>query len=167
VARYLPCYDRSAFWLFAALAIAVLASGCGESGETTAATPITKAVFIKRADLICREADETQPVEFKAYWAKHGKALKEMDRVPYEETTVRMLTLPSVKKQLRALESLKAPNGEKGQVRTIIAGWEAAVRKGEKNPYSVSLWYEPAKDPFTKINKTAVRYGFNDCRDLR
>jgi hypothetical protein len=147
--------------------VAFLVVGCGGSDDSTAASPVTKAQFIKRADRICIKADNVQPRELNAYRGKYKKQLKKLGPVEYEETVVRDLTLPSVKTEIKELKSLKAPDGEEKQVNGIIAGYKAAVRKGERNPYAVARWDRPAKDPFTGINKIVVRYGIIGCTDLR
>jgi hypothetical protein len=149
------------------LAMLAFAAGCGGADDSTASAPVTKAAFIKRADLICSTADVMQPEEADAFAAKHGKETEKMTPVASEEVLVRGVTLPSVKGEIKEIESLEAPDGEEKEVNAIIAGWRLAVRRGEKAPYSVTLWNKPAKDPFTKINKIAVRYGFSDCEDLR
>lgn len=152
-------------------AIAVVSAmfivGCGGAGDSASTPPVTKAEFIKRADLICRRADVMQHRTLDALIAKDGKELNKLTPVVHEEKVVRVITLPSVRREIREIEALESPDGEGKKVNAIIAGFNLAVRKGEKNPYSVAAWWQPAKDPFTQINKVAVRYGFNDCRDLR
>lgn len=151
------------------LVIALFICGCGGNDDRASARdePVTKAEFIGQADLICRKADALQPRALDTYRSKYEKDLEGMAPVRYEETVVRDLTLPSVEKEIRELESLKVPDGEERRAHAIIAGWKAALGRGEKNPYSVARWDRPSKDPFTGINRIAIHYGFNDCRDLR
>ncbi len=166
--RYPSSRIKQALPLAAVALASVLVVGCGGSADSAAPPPVTKAAFVKKADLICRKADAMQHDELDAYQAKHRKALARLSLVPHEEAIVKALTLPSVKGELAEIESLALPDGEKRKVEAILAGWNEAIRKGERNPYSVAAWWAPAKkEPFHRINEIAVRYGFNDCGDLR
>lgn len=149
------------------LVAALLVAGCGGSSDSTASSPVTKAEFIRKADLICGRADLEQPHEFEAFTAKYERELERMLPVRYDVTLTRDLTLPSVKKQIKEIESLRVPEGEAKKVGAIIAGFKAAVKRGEQNPYFVQRWDLPARDPFARANRIAARYGFYDCEELR
>jgi hypothetical protein len=143
----------------------LLVAGCGES--SMGALSVTKEEFIRQADLVCNKGDALQPDELEAFVTKHEKVLERLAPVPYEATVAEDHILPSVKRQIRELEALEPPDSERKKFDAIVAGWNAAVRRGEKDPYSVANFWVPAQDPFTGINRTAARYGFNDCAELR
>lgn len=154
-----------------ALALALAASACGGGGDSATATTaaVTKAEFIKRADLICRKADAMQPREQDAFWAREGKRVRQLNPRQQQVEVLVAVTLPSVAGEIRQLESLQRPQDkiEKEEVDAILTGWKTTLRQAERKPYPASRWDLPAVDTFTPINKMAVRYGFNDCRDLR
>jgi hypothetical protein len=148
---------------FSTAALLVVGCGAGALGGLS----ITKEEFIKQADLICARADFTQPGEFHRFKASHKEELKGLGLIPYEETIARDHIIPSVKGQIRELEELEPPAGERRGFEALIAGWRRAVREGERDPYSIANFWVPAQDPLAKINKVATRYGFKVCNELR
>ena len=80
------------------LAFALLAAGCGDSPRSTS---MTKAEFIKRADLICRRADEIQGREREPYIARHKRELDKMTGVEVEEKLIKTLEFPTMRMQIR------------------------------------------------------------------
>jgi hypothetical protein len=127
---------------------------------------VSKEEFIRQADLICRAADEAQSRTVDAYEEKH-KDFNKSGRRTYYTTLMKVVTLPSVKSQIRKLESLQAPAAEATKVGAIIAGWKAAVKEAEKDVFAAARWWVPARNPFTEISKASLAYGFWDCQDLR
>jgi hypothetical protein len=145
--------------------LGLLATGCGNS-TAIGSLSVTKEEFIRQADLICGEADQTQPREYNAFAAKHKTRLEQLGKVGSEATISRDLKLPSARQQIRDIEALQVPPGEEKRIGAIIARWNAVVKKGEKNPYLFGLWWNK-RDPFTEIKRDVIRYGFWDCQDLR
>jgi hypothetical protein len=148
-----------------AVAVALLVGGCGES--SIGAVSMSKEEFVRHADFICAKADFDQPNEREAFMARYEDDLKGVAAVPYEETMAVDLIIPSVKRQIRELEALEPPASERKELETLLAGWNKAVREGEKDPYSIANFWVPAQDPLAKINKVATRYGFESCSELR
>lgn len=144
---------------------AALIVGCGAS--SMGAVSISKEEFIRQADLICLNADNSQGDEREAFVARHKESFETLAPVPYEVTMAEDHIIPSIKGQIRELEALEPPASERKEFVAIIAGWNAAVRKGEKDPYSIANFWVPAQDPLTKINGIATRYGLEACNELR
>lgn len=144
---------------------ALLLAGCSES--SVGALSVSKEGFVTQADFICNEADNQQPVEREAFEAKYEKDLENLALVPHEATMGKDLILPSVKGQIRKLEDLEIPESEREGFEAILARWKEAVRKGERDPYSIANFWVPAQDPLAPVNKLATRYGFEVCSELR
>ena len=150
--------------ILAVLVAALLLGGCGES--SLGAISLSKEGFLRQADLICRQADSEQPGEYEAFTARYEKQLKKLGPVRSEATISTDLKLPSARWQLRKIESLEVPRGEERRLGSIVAGWRALVRQGERNPYEFGIWWDN-RDPFKEMKKVALNYGFVDCEDLR
>lgn len=158
-----------------ALVAALIALGCGgsdgggtESSESQAkeqAGPLTKAVFIKRADAICRRADDVSYNKAKAYRDKHQKELNELSAVGEEEKMIRLFIFPAVEEELKAIVVLGAPQGEAKKVDKLIAAFEAGLKKARKNPYAIE-GLVPTQNPFHKAANAAYAYGFVDCAEI-
>lgn len=149
----------------AALAIVLLATGCGESaiGSFT----LTKEMFIREADQICFRADTVQPREFEQFTAENKEELDKLAPIPYEETMAVDYLIPSIKGEIRELEGIDVPVSERKEFAKFIARWKTAVREGERDPYSIANFWVPAQDPLAPVNKAATRYGFEGCNELR
>ncbi len=143
----------------------LLVAGCGES--SMGAVALSKEAFIRQADLICLSADYYQPEELEEWREENEEALSKLAAIPYEATVATDHILPSVKGQLAELEALEPPASERKEFEAILAGFNKAVREGEKDPYSIANFWVPAQDPLAKPNKVATRYGFESCNELR
>lgn len=154
-----------------ALATALLGLGCGGSDDTTGTAasadqaPLSKAEFIKKADAICAKADITHELEAREYRERHEKELNKLAPIPAEEKLIRLIMLPSIRKQIAEVKALGAPKGEEQKVGKIIAGLEEAARKAEKDPYAIE-GEVPTENPFRGVDIEARDYGFEECRNV-
>ena len=176
--------------LFACLAIAAVAAGCGggddstasggttSSGDTSSADTTsgeesggeesteasgsapTKAVFIKEADEICGDADEAMNEEI-------GEYAKEND-IPIEKEE------PSQEQQIEIYEEVVLPNvarqGEEIAALTPPAGDEATIEEltdalasGVEDAEADPKQLVEGGDPLADASKQAQAYGFKTC----
>jgi hypothetical protein len=177
-------YKRLAVALFAVLAIAVVAAGCGgggsssssgstgdttggstessESGSTTesssgGAAP-TKAVFIKEADAICSKADAKLSEEITEYAKENNIPLTEEE--PSEDDQAKILeavVFPNISVQAEELEALTPPEGEEDKVEEITSTLSDEVAEAEENPGDVS------EDTLEGATEKAQAYGLKTC----
>lgn len=151
--------SASALWLTA----------CGDDssdadGEAAVAEagPLTKAEFIKRADEICKKADDRQYFRAAGYREDHAKELSKLAPVPREEKMIRIFVLPAIETQIEEIEALGVPEGDEAKIERILTEMKKGVKVAEKDPYSVS--YEvPSAYPFRKLSELAGEYGFSEC----
>ncbi|HEX4306892.1 MAG TPA: hypothetical protein VHZ54_12715 [Solirubrobacterales bacterium] len=149
------------------LAVAVLSalSGCGSGGDPATASAagssagtasITKAVFIKRGNAICRRALEEQEATVAAAERQlgHGRAVSAVQRV----RLLIELAPRFFERKTEELASLPVPPHEEAQVRAIVVGYEDGVREIEARPVTVVRG-----TPFLKGRKAAGRYGLTEC----
>lgn len=164
--------------LIAALAASVLIAGCGGGGNSSASSSgantsasstategsLTRSEFIKRGDAICEKAHKRIFNRARAYRVAHANELNRLKPIPREERVIRVLVLPTVIKEAEGLESLGAPKGDEEQIKSLVAGIEAAVGKAKTNPYSISGEAGYGKNPFHDIDNRLREYGFEVCR---
>lgn len=123
--------------------------GCGGGSGS-----LSKAEFIKQADVICEKADEAQ-----------------LDAIPKvdvsgnpnsranEERVVMEGALPPVRKEAEEIAELSAPAGDEQEIAAIVKGIEDAVVKVEEDPIN------NLEGAFVAVNKRAARYGFKACSE--
>jgi hypothetical protein len=156
--------------IFAASMLAGCSGGDEDAGTSTAAatdsgSPRTKEEYVKRAEAICGKADDRVYDEAVAYRKDHAKELAKLEPVPREERIIRLIVLPSIKRQVSELQALGAPKGEEKKVKAIFAQIDSEVAQAEKEPYGLSL--EIGYDyPFDRYARLARAYGLNECRNL-
>ena len=160
--------------LFACLAIAAVAAGCGggddttsggdttgggESTEASGSVP-TKAVFIKEADKICGDADETLNEEIGEYAEDNDIPLEKKE--PTEEQQVEIyeaVVLPNVAQQGEEIAALTPPEGDEETVEGITDALAAGVEDAEADPQQLV----EGKNPLADASKQARAYGMKSC----
>jgi hypothetical protein len=151
-ARGVPPLGRVRGMLIAGmLTIGVSAAGCGSSSSTASTTtpPITKAVFVAKANAICGKAD---PVLSAA-----GAKLATQPPRAKVVALVRKTYVPSIQAQIAGIRALGVPAGAQGQVTRMLTLAQADLSKLESNPVLI------ATDVFGDFAKVAHPYGLTAC----
>jgi hypothetical protein len=131
----------------AALAIALIAAGCGGSGESA---PLKKPQFVTQANSICRNAE-----------AERDTALREAASSNPEVAALATETaLPPIQKMTEELGELGPPVGHEKEVGAIIGAFEKGIKSVEANPSDVAS----DVSAFTRANELAEEYGLTDCQ---
>jgi len=139
----------------------LVAVGCGDSDESTAAAAITKAQFIKQGDAICKRVDVIQEADFRDY--SKSKPTFGASKKGQEEL-IEKVGLPPVRKAIRELSELGSPEGSEKQGEAIISHMEAALATAENDPLSIQT--APNATPFAPVNEEAKKYGFKFCSEI-
>jgi hypothetical protein len=168
--------------LFAVLAIAVIAAGCGGGGDSTGSSSVadtgsstaedgsgssetgsggvapTKAAFIKEADKICVDSEEAMVKELTDYAEENGIATeKEPDDDQKVELTEKVV-LPNLSKQAEELEGLTPPEGDEATIEDLTGTLSGAVAEAEDDP-SIVL----DGKLLDAASKKAEAYGLESC----
>jgi hypothetical protein len=160
--------------LFACLAIAAVAAGCGggsgstSSGDTTGGGDSTeasgsapsKAVFIKEADEICAGADETLNEEIGEYAEENDIPIEKEE--PTQDQQVELyeaVVLPNVAQQGEDIAALTPPAGDEEAIEEITDGLAEGVEEAEADPKQLT----EGKNPLADASKKARAYGMKSC----
>jgi esterase/lipase len=143
------------------VALGVVVGGCGGGGDSS--STVTKAEFVKQADTLCAERQK----EWKAALASYNQQVQERNATNklqvQEEIATNLLEeemIPSLNKQLEAMEALPAPEGDEAQVSKMLDNLSKELEKveGEKNVvYGIAKSHD-----FEKFEEEAKKYGL-DC----
>jgi hypothetical protein len=140
-----------------ALTVLLGVAGCGSSGKSAnattaiAATGISKADFVKRANAICVKGNAAS----KAAAAKLGSKPSEGEIV----TFVRSTEVPAVQAQIDAIRALGAPPGDGARIAKMLELAEGAVKEVKVQPTVISS----GVDVFASFARIAHPYGLTSC----
>jgi hypothetical protein len=127
----------------------ILVSGCG--GDSAEAS-LTKDQVIKKAELICGEAEGEQFKKGFAYMEEHPGIEEAEAVVP--------AALPPIEKELQRLKDLPAPSSDQAELTEFFAALEKAMEETKKDPESALI---SKANPFERPNELAKRYGLQGC----
>jgi hypothetical protein len=149
--------------LMGALVAAIALTGCGGSGgaETSTApalrTTVTKAQFLKKANVICAQGSAEIAKRDEAAWERY-------DPENASEATrdkVALALLPAREREVRRLRAIGLPKGSARYVNQMLTAWEEGVEKGRKHPRSLrATGYDFA---FYEAYSMGNDYGLSSC----
>jgi predicted lipid-binding transport protein (Tim44 family) len=150
--------------LFGVLAVALVA-GCGggdsSSGDSTeSASSLTKAEFIKQADKICAESNESINAEAEEF-AKENEIDTEKATTAEQEEVVSDVVAPAIREQAEEIDELGAPSGAEDEVAEIVAAVESGADEAEATPDV--LVEGKGGGPFKEASKLADSFGLKVC----
>jgi hypothetical protein len=140
-------------FLSAAVALALVAAGCGSSSKSS----ISKAEFVKKGNAICANGSKEIDAAGKRIFGTNPNVKPSADQIRKFASTV---LLPSVEKQVKALRALGAPKGDEAKVKAILDAADQGIEKGKKDPASLA---SNGAGPFAKANSLAKAYGLPAC----
>jgi hypothetical protein len=139
--------------------IALLAVGCGSSGDSTtdSTATLTKAEFVKEGNEVCAAGNKEINAGFEKF-AKENNLKGEPNEAQFAEAAETIL-IPSVSGQVEEIKALGAPEGEEEAVEDFLTGAEETLEEVEEDPTLIS------GEPFEKTNKEAVALGLKTCAE--
>lgn len=146
------------------LLVVLLALGCGGSSDgTTAAAPITKKEFVKKATSICEKASQAY---VQVAYASLSKEVKKQPDVPQNELEYRVvgqLYAPTFRKELDEIRALGMPEGDEEEIEAILGSIEQGLKEAEEDPQRFSEDLAKFGRPFERAVKLAKAYGIEAC----
>ncbi len=142
----------------AALALGLIAAGCGGGGNddassetgTEASADLTKAEFITEADAICQQGGDQIDAA--------GQALGKNPTPAETEAFAADTIVPNVQNQIDQVDALVPPAADQEQVDAILAAAQEGVDMIKSDP-SLAV----SGDPLSVANKLAQEYGLKVC----
>jgi len=147
--------------LAGAMAIAIVAAGCGSSDDgTETAVVLTKTEFIAQGDAICKKGSEQIEDEANAFAEENDIDTNKPTKEEQEEVISGVLG-PALQKQADEISALGAPDGEEEKTEAIVAALESGAEELEDDPGT--LLEESGTGPLDKANELANKFGFKEC----
>lgn len=145
--------------------VAVLVAGCGggakgDNASTAAAgPPLTKAVFIAKADAICKANSDY----IKAQAARLRDAASKTGTIAVKDVAAFLTntSLPAYNSTLAKLRDLTPPVSDEKKIDDLIAALAGAIDTARSDPSRYAS--NGAPDPFDKANALANGYGMKVC----
>lgn len=147
-----------------AIAVVLLAVGCGGSDDSSSASTETisraptKAVFIKQADAFCKKAEGKRQAGIQAFLAQSGLDPQQPLSTESRKEMALTVVLPPLRDTAEHLRALAVPNER--QATKVIEEFEKASDRYEDGAVKGR---QEAVDPFTKVSRQAYEYGFKAC----
>ncbi len=140
-------------------ALALVIAGCGSDDDT-----LTKAEFIKQADVICKKADDREAGEFVALAKSNPGEFEPPNVKKGQEKAIRVILIPSIQKQVKDVEALGIPEGDEEELERFFDEVESGLEKVKEDPLSIDSSRE--KSPLYGSFKLGQAYGFKLCREI-
>jgi hypothetical protein len=128
---------------------ALVPSGCGDSSE---AAPLKKSAFVQQANVICVDATQERNEASKELTENEG------DGGSAEAAEAAEALVSPVESMAGEISDLGAPKGDEKEIEEIVAAFEAAAAKVEKDPLAPE-----STSAFAEANEMATAYGLTDC----
>jgi hypothetical protein len=136
-----------------------VAAGCGGGDDSsTNANAIPKAVFIKKADAVCTAGNKKMEVAF-AHFLEENKNIKHPSEADYV-SLVGKVVVPNVKREIKEVRALGAPEGDEDRVSAILEALEEGVETAEEDPQAAVSSSEAI---FGISSRLAKEYGLEVC----
>jgi ABC-type glycerol-3-phosphate transport system substrate-binding protein len=158
--------------IFAVLAIAVVAAGCGGGGDSTGGSTSTdggsteadsggaaptKAAFIKEADKVCTAAENELTEEVTEFAKEHNIPLEKEEPNKNQQTELfQEVVLPNIARQGEELAALTPPEGDEETIEDLTSTLETEVEEAEEEG-------GVGDEALSGATKKAKAYGFKSC----
>jgi len=142
------------------LAVVLIVAGCGGGDDETSTASITKAEFVKQADIACKDTIGRIQADFLTF-AKESKASS--TGAPTKQQTLELVDVvlvPNLKQEVDEFRALGAPSGDEDQVEAIVAALEEGVEEAENDPEGT---VERNAEVWVTSSELASAYGLKDC----
>ena len=143
----------------AALALLLLASGCGSAdGETSEDAAPTKRQFLREAHSVCYRFSKKQVRRAEAFIESHGLDPAEPDQREREQL-IAAVVIPAAEEKLEGLRELQPPRGDEEKVETLLRAIEKGIRDAKARPEWLAAPTPAHEQPFEHGMELWLEYG--------
>jgi ABC-type Fe3+-hydroxamate transport system substrate-binding protein len=150
--------------LAGAVAIAVIAAGCGSSSSddssSSSTASLTKQQFIAQADAICKKGNTEINEGFESFAKENNVPQNQEPSKEQGKEIVETVLVPSLQEQSEGIRALGAPSGDEDEVSAMLDSLDESIEKAEDDPEAL---FDSKSDPFAKTNELASDYGLKVC----
>lgn len=152
---------RATTSLAVAATVALAIAGCGggeedDAPQSTGPPSLSKAEFIKRANAACSKERAGLAERMATFKGRLNGRRPE----PYADA-VHFVFLPTVESEIRAVETVGVPAGEKERLRVLLAADRTAVDAVAVTPKVPSV--AAAEEHFKRADRMFRAYGLSAC----
>jgi hypothetical protein len=140
------------------VALAAVVAGCGGSDDSDTSGSLTKSEFIKQADAICEEGNESINTEVDEFAKEKGTTAEKLTKDQQEEF-VEQVVAGDIRTQGEEIGDLGAPSGDEDTIEAMVEAVEGAADEIEDEP---KLIFGKA-NPLAEGTKLAKEYGLEVC----
>jgi hypothetical protein len=155
---------RPTIFLAVALSAGVLAAGCGDSDDegsssTIATSTLSKAQFVKKANVGCERLSEQGPAELSAYEKSHPVGEESEGR--WYAGLTKTVVLPLIESEIALIREMGAPAGDEERIEAFLDAEEAAIDEvaGLKELAS----FREVEERFGPSSRLGRSYGIISC----
>jgi hypothetical protein len=140
------------------VALATVVAGCGGGDDSGTSGSLTKAEFIKKADAICEEGNDSINTEVDEFAEEKGTTSEKMTKEQQEEF-VEQVVAEDIRSQAEEIGDLGAPSGDEEQIEAMVEAVEDGADEIEEEP---KVLFGKA-NPLAEGTKLAKEYGLKVC----
>lgn len=140
------------------VALAAVVAGCGGGDDSDTSASLTKAEFIKKADAICEEGNESINTEVDEFAEEKGTTPEKMTKEQQEEF-VEQVVAGEIHSQAEEIGDLGAPSGDEEQIEAMVEAVEGGADEIEEEPKALF----GKTNPLAEGTKLAKEYGLKVC----
>ena len=145
--------------LIGMLALPLLVAGCGGGSDDSSDGPtISKVAFIKKADAVCSRGNNRMEIAF-AHFLEKNKNIKHPSEADFE-ALVGKVVVPNLKREIKEIRALGAPDGDEDKVDGILTALEEGLETAEGNPQAA---VKSSEVVFGISSRLAKEYGLEVC----
>ncbi|HET7484402.1 MAG TPA: hypothetical protein VFJ64_03410 [Solirubrobacterales bacterium] len=156
---------RGIFGLAAALAVLLVATGCGSSDSsavTVETGSLSKAEFIAKADAICKAARSEFLAKYQQFIAAHQSEFEHrQNEAAVLGEVLESVLGPNIEGQIEQIGKLGAPSSYAPQVEAFLEALQTRIDEAHGDPTGLTA----TATPFEKAEDAAKRAGMKGCSE--
>jgi hypothetical protein len=140
------------------LTLCLALAGCGgDSDSESQPASLSKAQYIKQADVICKKTEKRQRKLLTQFSIKNNGTPEDQKGL---EKAISYAALPPMQEEIKELKELSDPAEKAAEAKAYVKALEKGLEAAEREPGTMLL--EPGA--FTKAEEIGKKFGFATCR---
>lgn len=141
-----------------AVAISLVATGCGSSDADVTTSSISQEQFIKKADAVCAQGNKRMEAAF-ATFLQENRNVRHPSKADYEEL-VGKVVVPNLGREIKEIRAIGAPSEDGDKIGAILVALEEGLETAEGDP---TLAVTSSQAVYGISSRLAGEYGLKVC----